>query len=198
MAKNSMNESDDDWEELVSYSSYITTISKVVINECLENNEHDDCNIIPNDHRSRQRSKRTCFDHDRAKECIYRDYLGSDALFIGKNFEMMFRLSRSRFQRLMEDISRSSLPFFSGRIKENQGRSPVSLEARLLLPLKCLAYGVPPHAFSDYFQMSRVMARECTIQFDIAMKEIYVKEYLRHQRFRYEGNCKVAFDCTWC
>ena len=88
MAKNSMDESDDDWEELVSYSSYITTISKVVINECLENNAHDDCNIIPNDHRSRQRSKRTCFDHDQAKECIYRDYLGSDALFIGKNFEM--------------------------------------------------------------------------------------------------------------
>ena len=29
-----------------------------------------------------------------------------------------------------------------------------STEARLLLPLKVLSYGVPPHAFIDYFQMS--------------------------------------------
>ena len=32
------------------------------------------------------------------------------------------------------------------------------LEARMLLPLKTLAYGVACHAFSDYFQMSESMA----------------------------------------
>jgi hypothetical protein len=33
----------------------------------------------------------------------------------------------------------------------------VSFEAQLLLPIKTLAYSVPPHTFMDYFQMSKVM-----------------------------------------
>jgi hypothetical protein len=34
------------------------------------------------------------------------------------------------------------------------GLDKSSLATRLLLPLKSLAYGVPPHTFIDYFQMS--------------------------------------------
>jgi hypothetical protein len=47
-----------------------------------------------------------------------------------------------------------------------------------LLPLKSLAYGVPPHTFIDYFQMSPQYARECCKEFDKAMKRIYM-EFLR-------------------
>jgi hypothetical protein len=36
--------------------------------------------------------------------CILHDYLRQEALFVGKNFEMMFQLSRSKVQRLLEDI----------------------------------------------------------------------------------------------
>jgi hypothetical protein len=48
-----------------------------------------------------------------------------------------------------------------------------------LLPLKSLAYGVPPHTFIEYFQMSPQYARECCKEFDKAMRSIYMKEFLR-------------------
>ena len=54
-----------------------------------------------------------------------------------------------------------------------------SLEAKVVLPLKSLAYGVPPHCFIDYFQMSPQMARECMIQFDKVILQLYKGEYLR-------------------
>jgi hypothetical protein len=58
-------------------------------------------------------------------------------------------------------------------------RRKSSLAARLLLPLKTLAYGVPPHTFIDYFQMSPQYARECCKEFDKAMRTIYMNEFLR-------------------
>ncbi|KAG7356449.1 plant transposon protein [Nitzschia inconspicua] len=59
------------------------------------------------------------------------------------------------------------------------GRPIASVEARLLLPLKTLAYGVPPHTFIDFFQMSKEMARDCCRAFDRAIQTLYMEEYLR-------------------
>ncbi|KAG7337910.1 plant transposon protein [Nitzschia inconspicua] len=61
-------------------------------------------------------------------------------------------------------------------IPENQ-QTP--LQSKLLLPLKCLAYGEPHHAFIDYFQMSRSFAKICCVEFDKAIKSIYIDEWLR-------------------
>ena len=54
-----------------------------------------------------------------------------------------------------------------------------SLEAKLLLPLKTLAYGVPPHTFMDYFHMSPTHCNDCCKQFDLAIQLVYTKEFLR-------------------
>ncbi len=59
------------------------------------------------------------------------------------------------------------------------GKSTVSFEARLLLPLKCLAYEVPPHTCADYFQMPKSTAKECIKNFNLVMKQVYTIEYLR-------------------
>jgi len=59
------------------------------------------------------------------------------------------------------------------------GKQGASMEARVLLPLKSYAYGVPPHTFTDYFQMSVDLAKECCRNFDRVMKELYAEEYLR-------------------
>jgi hypothetical protein len=48
-----------------------------------------------------------------------------------------------------------------------------------MLPLKTLAYGVPPHCFTDYFQMSDTMARQAMHEFDLMMTQLYKEEYLR-------------------
>jgi hypothetical protein len=77
----------------------------------------------------------------------------------------------------MEDVMASNISFFKSTVRDRFDRS--SLAARLLLPLKTLAYGVPPHTFIDYFQMSQQYARECCKEFDKAMRTIYMKEFLR-------------------
>jgi Plant transposon protein len=132
--------------------------------------------------RGGSRSKRRNFRPMEALYAINRDYLGivgdlTTPLF-GAEFKLMFRLSKTRFQLLMEDVMARNLPHFQPK-KNVPPTQQSSLEAKLLLPLKCLAYGVPPHAFIDYFQMSRPYARVCCIEFDKAIKLIYMKEWMR-------------------
>jgi hypothetical protein len=93
------------------------------------------------DHRQLPRSSRRKFQHDLALECIERDYIG-DTPLLGVEFKLMFRLSQGCFQVLMEDVMASDIKFF--KLTGRDGRRKSSLAARLLLPLKTLAYGVPP------------------------------------------------------
>lgn len=82
---------------------------------------------------------------------------------------------------MLEDIAHERSPehpFFKNDI-EHKGVKLATLEAKLLLPLKSLAFGVPPRAFRDYFQMSETMARQCCFEFDAAINRIYESEYLR-------------------
>ncbi len=91
------------------------------------------------------------------------DYLVPGSTFNRKDFEMMFRVSRVRFERMMFDINRNNNAFYQhqrGTVGLT-GNSTVSFVARLLRPLKCLTYGVSSHIFADYFQMSNNIAREC-------------------------------------
>jgi hypothetical protein len=127
-------------------------------------------------HRHLPRGTRRMFRHDHALVCIERDYIG-DTPLLGVEFKLMFRLSRGCFQVLMEDVMTSNISFFKSNVRDGFYRS--SLAARLLFPLKKLAYGVPPHTFIDYFQMSPQYARECCKEFDNAMRTIYMKEFLR-------------------
>ncbi len=64
-------------------------------------------------------------------------------------------------------LSETSHPFFQSFSRVDKfGRMGASVEAKVLLPLKSLAYGVAPHCFADYFQVSKPsMARECVKHF---------------------------------
>ena len=102
------------------------------------------------DHRKESRSKRRKFDHVGALNCIERDYLGvpgsGEAPLLSREFQTMFRVSRTRFQCLMEDVMNAKIQFYlqSPNIDPNE---QTSIESKLLLPLKTYAYGVPPHTF---------------------------------------------------
>ena len=130
------------------------------------------------DHRRYPRSAKVKYDHKRAAYCIRSDYLGSVPRFDGKEFQTMFRLSRSRFQRLMEDVGALQDPFYT-KIVDTTGHVGASFEARLMLPLKTMAYGVPPHCFRDYFQMSKTLANACCHKFYHIIRSTYSEEYLR-------------------
>jgi hypothetical protein len=77
----------------------------------------------------------------------------------------------------MEDVMASNIKFFKSTGRDGGCKS--SLAAHLLLPLKTLAYAVPPHTFIDNFHMSPQYARECCKEFDKAMRTICMKEFLR-------------------
>ena len=127
------------------------------------------------DHRLLPREEKTVYDHERALYCINSDYLNRVK---DNQFQVMFRISRTRFQRLRNDIGRSGDPFFT-RGTDGTGSLGASMEAKLLLPLKSMAYGVPSHTFRDYFQMSPTLADKCCRNFFKIIVKIYQFEYLR-------------------
>jgi hypothetical protein len=146
------------------------------------------------------------FRHDEALACIERDYLGDDPL-LGAEFQLMFRLSRGRFQLLTKNVMASNISFVKSTSSDGLRQS--ILGACLLLPLKTLAHGVPPHIFIDYFQMSQQYSRECCKKFDKAMKQIYMKKFLRlptetdlkniaklHQSVHSVDGLLGSLDCT--
>ena len=120
--------------------------------------------------------KRRVFDHAGALHCINRDYLGPEPLFID-DFPCYFRVSRSRFEKIMQDVGNSPFAFFKAQCPT--GRPLSSIQSRLMLPLKTLAYGVAMHTFCDYFQMSRNLAIEACRQFDSVITFLYQEEWMR-------------------
>ena len=77
----------------------------------------------------------------------------------------------------MQEIMKKNIKFYSQRTSAN-GRPVPSIEARLLFPLKVLAYGVSPNAFCDYFQLSMTQARQTCIIFDKTINYIWRKQYM--------------------
>ena len=117
------------------------------------------------DHRWLPRQKKKKFDCDFVIVGINRDYLGPTPLINGKEFDIIFQISRGQFQRLLEDVGNADVHFYTQITDLFQNVGPC-MEACLLLALKTIAYGVPPHCFRDQFQMSETLARECCIVFD--------------------------------
>ena len=130
------------------------------------------------DHRTLQRGEREEFECADALRCINRDYLGAVPKFDGKQFNTQFRISTTRFQCILEDFGKYGGRFYAGGV-DAFNRKSMSLEAKLLLPLKTMAHGVPSHCFRDYFQMSKTQAKTCLHKFHKKFTEIYGEEYLR-------------------
>lgn len=145
----------------------------------IENDNESEDDEVTVDHRQLPRAKRKVYSHENVKIRIYSHYLGPMPLFDGKQFDVMFRISKQRFQCIMEDIGNGDFPFYK-EIVDGRGQIGVSFEARLLLPLKSMAYGVPSHCFRDYFEMSETIARTCCVEFNKTIKALYASEYLRH------------------
>ena len=173
--KRRREEEDDNEEEEQIIIQLMHHSSKMML-EATEDDDTFDGPAI--DHRLLPRTARKQFRPAEAVHCINRDYLGPVPLFDGREFDEMFRISKSRFQRLMEDVGNANIPFYTN-ITNILGSKGASMVARLLLPLKSIAYGVPSHCFRDYFQMSKSFARQCCLEFDSTIKNIYEKEYLR-------------------
>ena len=91
----------------------------------------------------------------------------------------MFRLSQTRVQKLFEDVMHSENPFYLSKCDASGATKGALLEAKILLPLKTMAFGTAAHAFCDYFQMSKPLAVQCCDEYASIMKDLYSPEYLR-------------------
>jgi Plant transposon protein len=123
-------------------------------------------------------SKQQCFDNAGCLKIIKRDHLSPDALF-GTEFPLFFRLERSRVELIIQALGNSEVPFYGTFRSNRYGLTGASLEAKVLLPLKVLAYGVAPHAFADYFQMSVSQCGRCCRNFCRIIPQLFKEEYIR-------------------
>jgi hypothetical protein len=181
-------ENDDEEETSCCYSDNIEfllllgMVAYTVVEE-LEEEEAEENRKRKRWARPQPRGPRQLLQHQRAYNCIHTDWLGPEPSF-GKTFKAQFRLSQARVQKIMEAFGNSGDPYYSSDWKQRNphpaGKSgPVSLEAKVLLPLKTLAFGVTAIAFGDYFQMSDTTARVSCGKFHQAINKCFGREYLR-------------------
>ena len=128
-------------------------------------------------HRNLPRPNRRVFDHARAAACINQDYMGPDATFNGVNFKQIFRISRARFESIVQTLCNSN-NFWHDTRRNCFGNEGASTLAKVLLPLKCLAFGVPTTAFLDYFQLSPTLAKSCYEKFVLHIPLLFTQQYL--------------------
>lgn len=122
--------------------------------------------------------KYVCWDRQRAKFCINMDYLGPHPTFGPDDFQRIFRVSRTTYDRLHNYLCEMQ-PFFRDGIDATK-REKISSHAKILIGLKYLAYGTTVNAFRDYFQVGESTAMKCV---KLLTKEVtnspFRKEYFK-------------------
>ena len=106
--------------------------------------------------------KRKSYDRNRARLCIQSDYLGPNSTFCD-DFHRIFRITRLIYNRIKNLCMRED-PFFRDGA-DCCGTVSHSVDAKLLIALKYLAYGVSVNCFRDYFQMGETTALLCCEKF---------------------------------
>ena len=127
---------------------------------------------------SQRKKRRTMFDHSRVVDALQEDYLEPVPRFRDNQFDRAFGVSRSRYEAIRSDFGHEGKRFFV-LSSDGLGREIASMDARILIALKTLRYGVACHCFADYFQMSQQLCRDCLIEFSSSMKSIYEQKFLR-------------------
>jgi hypothetical protein len=118
------------------------------------------------------------WDHDRAKRCIMADYLGEAPKFALDDFKRIFRVSRSSYDNIRNYLGRTDNFFRDGY--DSVQREKISVDSKILMALKYLAYGCSVNSFRDYFQMGESTAMKCVKMFTkaLATSEEFKDQYL--------------------
>ena len=127
-----------------------------------------------------KKKRRTKHDHDRAWQCIQQDHLGPQPTFTDKQFEEVFRLTKSKVERLIQVCCRHKPKTFCPG-PDATGKPGIRPEVKVLGVLKCAAFGCSGVAFRDYHQMARNTTSECLKDFfySITADEDLNATYLR-------------------
>ena len=82
------------------------------------------------------------WDHNRAKLCVQHDYWGPQPHFPDRQFERVFRITRAIADRVLSAVARADT-FFTKK-PDALGNPGICPKVKLLMGLKCIAYGVSP------------------------------------------------------
>ncbi|MCU0336748.1 MAG: transposase, partial [Sediminibacterium sp.] len=103
------------------------------------------------------------YDRERARKVVMDDYLGPYPIFRDYQFERFFRITRSHFDILLTTCCHNDRFFLDAQ--DAAKKRSICPKVKILMALKCLAFGVSPSAFIDYFQMGYTTGRECIKHF---------------------------------
>jgi hypothetical protein len=112
------------------------------------------------DNEERPRKKRYIrYDRERARNCVRHDYVGPSPLFDDKQFERVFRITRTMYESVRHICCQADSFFRAGL--DCTKRMAIDVDVKILCGLKLLAYGVSGSAFQDYFQIGETTALLC-------------------------------------
>ena len=103
------------------------------------------------------------WNRERARACVEEDYWGPHPRFRDRDFERVFRISRTRAEEIMTLLGNAH-PFFRNTV-DCRGEPSICPKVKFLMALKLVCYGVSPAAFQDYFQMGKSTAHDCLKHF---------------------------------
>jgi hypothetical protein len=103
------------------------------------------------------------WNREHAAMCIEEDYLGAAPTFSMDDFKRIFWVSCAVYDSLKNHLCEST-PFFLERYDATKWRK-ICTDAKVLISLKCLAYGSSVNSFRDYFQFGESTAHLCVEKF---------------------------------
>ncbi|XP_021800329.1 uncharacterized protein LOC110744650 [Prunus avium] len=130
---------------------------------------------------SRQHHRRRAQNVDRHRQSrgknLMEDYFIPNSLYPVSKFQERYRMQPHLFQKIMHDICNYDTYF----IQKNDACGVLGLlpEQKLTAALQMLAYGASAEQVDEIAKMGKSTILECLVRFCDAVKNLYMREYLR-------------------
>lgn len=124
------------------------------VDECLDDYSED---IVP----KKRKKKRTYIERGREEGDIRlrNDYFSEHAIYPASIFRRQFRMNRSLFVRIVDELS-TGIPYFQQK-PDGSGRLGLSGLQKCTAAIHMMAYGTAADAIDEYLRMGETTALKC-------------------------------------
>ncbi|PLW52715.1 hypothetical protein PCANC_15994 [Puccinia coronata f. sp. avenae] len=107
------------------------------------------------------------------------DYLNDDPVYSDADFERRFRVTKTVFFRLCNDLQTKNLHAYFIQRPDATGKMGLSTPQKVTCALRQLGYGVSSDATNEYVRIGETTARQTLKNFTSSVIHIYAARYLR-------------------